>query len=471
MFDFSHGVVKMVLIGAFSLCLLMSFQILFLFFPLALWSGASFLVFGLFVSAMARFLPVPFLLLLPYIFFRATTLVSGIAIESGGYMKEIETLGEPTGAYIRLTSIYIIFISFSAIIIEWVYARIKFKDEKLSHIRERTQRHPWVWIFYGVFILFSMYVLSIGFSKGFPFLNNIDRFTFRDEIGGRGFLLYMGNRVLSAYLFGLIIFLCHGIRRYMAIILFLSMIVISVLFGEKFSSLMASFIYVLMPAYLISQTLQRRIFSQVIPAIASVAVLTIPIVLMVYGWAEKPQEAIEKLSTRMVGQGEVWFVADSNEKDAFNFEREHINHIVVSTVSSNANEMITQEPYIGAVYFMHEYLPPALLSLFLESPSLTLTYSFEAYLLVAFGWIGMFLPLLFYAGIHALTLLYLCWSIQNARPVSIFFAGKLLAWMIVGLSQGYLFMIFGFKIFVLVGLAIIYEIFSSILSKKRAGSV
>jgi hypothetical protein len=471
MLNLSAGLGKTLIPLAFFLCVLGVVQVLFLAFPSAIWSIFAFVIYGLYVCTLAKFTPVSFLLLLPYIFFRATTLLSGVAIESGGYMEDFETQGEATGAYIRLTAVYLIFISFASYLIEWGFSYLRLQSDDLSSIRERTQRHPWVWIFYGIFILFSFYVLVIGVTKGFPLFSNVDRLTFRDEIGGRGYLLYMGNRMLAAYIFGIIIFLCHGMRRLMSVMLFISMIMISILFGEKFTSLMLMAMYVVTPAYLMNSVLQGRILHHLMPAMGAAAVLTLPVILMVYGWSDRPQDALEKLSTRMVGQGEVWYIADRDTDDAFIFDGKSINHIIVSTISPNADEMITTPPFTGVMYFMQNYMTPGMLSLFLERSSLTLTFGFEPYLLVVFGWVGMILPLCFYGAVYATALLYLAWSIQKARPISIFIAGKLLIWMVVGLAQGYLFMIFGLKLLLMAGAAFIYELISSTLSKKRNGNI
>lgn len=470
MLNLSGGIGKVIFFLAFFLCLLGMTQLLFLAFPSAIWSLISFLIFGGYICAMASFVPVSFLLLLPYIFFRATTLVSGVAIEYGGYMEDFETMGEPTGAYIRLTAIYILFISFASLVIEWIYVYIKSNGhDDLLYVRERTQRHPWIWIFYSIFIVFSLYVLMIGFTEGFPFLTSADRLSFRD-VGGRGYIFYMSNRMLAAYLFGIIIFLCQGIRRYLAVLLFISMVIISILFGEKFTSLMLITMYVITPAYLMSKTLQGNILKHILPAMGAASLLTIPVILMVYGWSDRPQDAMEKLSTRMVGQGEVWYVADRDTDDAFRFDGRDISHVMMSTISPNADDLVTIAPYSGVMYFMQKYMTLGMLALFLERPTLTLTFGFEPYLLVVFGWVGMILPLFFYAGIYALALLYLAWAIQNARPISIFAAGKLLIWMVVGLAQGYLYMIFGFKLLMMVGAVFIYELISSLLSRKRSGT-
>ncbi|OFW88910.1 MAG: hypothetical protein A3B66_06955 [Alphaproteobacteria bacterium RIFCSPHIGHO2_02_FULL_46_13] len=469
MLNLSAGLGKTLIPLAFFLCLLGVIQVLFMAFPSAIWSVFALAIFGVYVCTLAKFTPVSFLLLLPYIFFRATTLLSGVAIESGGYMEDFETQGKATGAYIRLTAVYLIFISFGATIIEWGFNYLRSKSEDLLLIRERTQRHPWVWGFYAIFIIFSLYVIMIGLTEGFPFLTSADRLGFRD-VGGRGYIFYMTNRMLAAYLFGIIIFLCSGTRRFMAIMLLISMIIISILFGEKFTSLILIAMYVVTPAYLMNKSLQGSILHHLIPAIGAVAVLTLPVILMVYGWSDRPQDALEKLSTRMVGQGEVWFIADRDTDDAFIFEGKSINHILVSTISPKADEMALEPPFMGVMYFMNNYMTPGMLSLFLERPALTLTFGFEPYLLVVFGWIGMILPLCFYAGVYAAGLLYLAWGIQKARPISIFIAGKLLIWMVVGLAQGYLFMIFGFKLLIMAGAAFLYELISSILSQKRNGN-
>ncbi len=465
----SGKIAKIGILTVLSLFLLLLANLCFLAVPSVFWSVLSFLLFGGYLCGLAVISPVSFMLLLPYIFFRLTVLVSGIAIENGGYMEDLEIMGEASGAYIRLCGVYIVFISFAACVIEWCLKYCLSKNYNLDHLKERTQRHPWVWIFFGIFTAFSIYVLAVGLFKGFQLLTNVDRFKFRDEIGGRAFLLYMGNRFIAALLFGAIIYLCRGLRRNMAIFLFALMIVVSVLFGEKFTSLILMFIYVATPAYLMSRYLQRRILWHMLPSMAAAACLTLPIILMVYGWAERPHDAIDLLSVRMVGQGELWYVADRDTGEAFRFDQEQLVHILQASVIQEGNDIARESPFMGVYYFMNQYMPPGMLAFWLQRPSLTLTFGFEPYLLVVFGWIGMIVPLCFYAGIYALSLSYLAWSIFNARPISIFIAAKILIWIITGLAQGYLFMIFGFKLFLMALAAILYEVVSDILSRKRNG--
>lgn len=467
---FPEGLGKAVLLMASFLSLLGLTQILYLVFPSAIWSVISLLIFGGYVLAMASLTPISFLLLLPYIFFRATSLLSGIAIEYGGYMADFSLAGEPTGAYIRLTAVYIIFVSFASLVIEWLAGYIHQNDKIFNTVRDRTRRHPWVWIFYAIFVLFSLYVIGVGLKNGFPFFTGLDRLAFREELGGRAYIFYMSNRMLAAYLFGIVIFLCQGMRRYMGIFLFLSMIAISILFGEKFASLMLITIYGITPAYLISKELRGRILQHVLPAISVTALLTIPVIMAVYGWPSRTQEALDKISTRIVGQGEIWYVADKDTKDLVRINENDISYLLGATLNPNPEETFEERPYMGVWYFMHNYMDPVSLKLFLKRTSLTLTLGFEPYLLVAFGWLGMLLPLCFYAGIYALSLLYLAWGIQNARSISIFAAGKLIIWIVIGLSQGALFMIFGLKMLILVASIIVYELISAHLSRKRAGA-
>ena len=272
---------------------------------------------------------------------------------------------------------------------------------------------------------------------------------------------------MAALILGIIIYLCTGLRRNMALVLFILMIGISVLFGEKFTSLMLIAIYGLTPAYILSGHLRQNILKHLLPAIAAISVMTLPIILAVYGWGDRPQDAIEKMTTRMVGQGELWFAADQATDYAFRADSDVVNLNLASLITSDTEGVVLQSPYLGVNYFMYNYMDLESLSLFLARPSLTLTFGLEAYFLISFGWIGMLFPFALCAIFYVVPLLYLAWGIENARPTSIFLAGKLLIWMVVGLAQGFIYLIFGYKIIIFFGFAIFYELVSNYLSKRQ----
>ncbi|WP_413698791.1 hypothetical protein ACLKMH_14455 [Psychromonas sp. KJ10-10] len=79
-------------------------------------SGLSFIIFCGYVFHFLKVSPYVAIPLLGFIFIRFTELLSGIFIENGGYLTETGLFGEVTGAFMKLTFYYIIFLNLSVLL-------------------------------------------------------------------------------------------------------------------------------------------------------------------------------------------------------------------------------------------------------------------------------------------------------------------------------------------------------------------
>lgn len=447
-------------IAGFAILGLTILNIMTFIYPLALYSIVSVGLFCFYVIALARYAPVSFILLLKYIFFRFTTLISGIAIEFGAEMPELGVIGEPTGSTTRLVMVYVFFITVSAIVIELAKHMV---IERMCDIGKRNglQFHAWVPLFFLVLSFFTLIVLVIGSKTGYPILTGISRLAFREEVGSKIFLLYMSNRSIFVALLGLLIAVCTGLRRNLSIFFFLMLIFVSVLFGEKFTSLVSMVILVIIPSIILDKKVQSLNLTKLGGALAVITAFTVPIILSVYGWDKDPVLALERLTSRFAGQGQLWFVADKDVSCFLCLDLEALQHNLISFISTSPNILVNQTPYLGVKYFMFNYMEVGLLFLFLETQALTLTFGLEGYLLATNGWLLQLLPLSICAATYSVALSYLMYSFYKHDPISIFFALKLLIWINVGLQQGELWLVFGYKIILFSLVCLFYERFIS----------
>jgi hypothetical protein len=425
-------------------------------YPTALYSIIGLGIFCLFTVALARHAPVSFILLLKYIFFRFTTLISGIAIEFGAEMPELGLIGEASGSTVRLIMVYVFFITVSAVVIELIKKVIV---ERANDYKARIniQFHIWVPLFFLALTLVTVIVLIIGSKAGFPMFTGNSRLAFREEVGSKFFLLYMTNRSIFVALLGLLIAVCTGLRRKLSISLFLMLIGVSILFGEKFTSLVSMAMLVIIPSIILNGKIQSLNLAKLGAALTVITAFTVPIILSVYGWSEDPILALERLTGRFAGQGQLWFVADRDVSCLICLDLEALQHNLVSFLSTNASELSNHPPYFGAKYFMFNYMESGLLFLFLETKALTLTFALEAYLLSTNGWMLQLLPLTMCAVTYAMALSYLMYGFFKSDPISIFFALKLLIWINGALQQGELWFLFGYKIVIFTLICFFYE--------------
>lgn len=454
------GIAHVCRVAGFAIFGLTILNIMTLIYPAEIYSIASLGVFCFFAVALARHSPVSFILLLQYIFFRFTTLISGVAIEFGAEMPELGLIGEATGSTTRLVMVYVFFITVSATIIELIKKAIM---ERIGDFERRNnlQFHAWVPLFFFVLSVFTLIVLVIGSKAGFPLFTGMSRLEFREVVSSKVFLLYMTNRSIFVALLGLLIAGCTGLRKKISVILFLMLIGVSILFGEKFTSLVSMAMLVIIPSIILNRKVQSLNLTKLGTALAIITAFTVPIILSVYGWSDDPVLALEMLTSRFAGQGQLWFVADRDVNCLVCLDLEALQYNLISFISTNPSDLANQSPYFGAKYFMFNYMEVGLLFLFLETQALTLTFGLEGYLLATNGWLLQLLPLSICAATYAVALSYLMYSFYKYDPISIFFALKLLIWINVGLQQGELWLVFGYKIILFSLICLFYERFIS----------
>jgi len=449
-------IIKLLKSAVYILFSLWILNVLSYFSPSPTFAIIAIILFIFFIERLSKFAPTTFILLFSFIFFRLTCLISGISIEYGAELVELELMGYATGAMLRLAMVYIFFITISSVVIEWFYYRFNAVLDR-DYYSSQLQGKNWVWLLFFAITLLTLIALLIGAKTGFPLITGESRLAFRELAGSKVFLLYISNRQIFILLLGVVYALCIGYKRKVSLALYMLTIFVAILFGEKFTSLITLSVLMFTPALLLSKRLYNLNLTKLVIPIIILSLFTVPIILYVYGWNEDPLMAIEKLTNRFAGQAQLWFVADSEMPYLFSFDLNSFIHNIHSFINLNGFELANSPPYFGARYFMYNYMSDDLLFLFLETDALTLTMAFEPYLLMTNGWIGQLLPLTICAIAYAFNLTYLHFGIIKGDFISLFLSVKLLIWSSIAVQQGELYFIFGVKFLLFCLIAFIYE--------------
>lgn len=276
------------------------------FYISPVWAYLAFLCFAAFCAALAKVRPASFILLSPLLFLRVTEMIAGIPIESGVFITELGVHGEATGAFTRLSAIYILLFWVSSSFVESYWNRVSGDYIRLPEIIGGLKG---VRIFYAVMFSMLFYALLLGLREGFPLLTGSDRFAFRRVLDDRIFLSFINNRQILALILGLL--LLDVSRRKANIALIILLYGVSILFAEKFTSLAMMTLLILMPSALLYVARQGEVsIRKTLAVLGFITVLTIPLVLLVYGFQEDSELAFEKLFSRMAAQAEFWWSAD-----------------------------------------------------------------------------------------------------------------------------------------------------------------
>jgi len=450
----SHGLFLFGLLTTLAILLLLS-QIVTS--SLLSW-GALFYYIALCLFVI-KYHPSAFVLLLWFSFVRLTTMISGVAIESGGYMPEMLTTGYPSGAFVRLAAVYTAGILGGVFLLEMIMRHMP--DIK------RYDRHNsslWVYPVFAIVLLCCGWALLIGLKHGFPALEGIDRMLYWKQVSSRFLYFFLGNRSIFCLFLGLIYAVTSGGKKKSALMISILILVISLLFAEKFTSICVMIFSFITPVFLRDRTLLTKLTSRLIPLGALIAIITLPAILLAYGVFDDKESSIQRLRTRATSQAEIWFMADKTQDDIFQVDFLRLAHNTKAITSRDPLRYVRSAPYLGAKDFMVTHMDEERYAHYAER-SVSLTLATEGYLLKIFGHAGMIPAYLLLTGVYCAYLSYLFYAIMIASPFRLLMIAKLLVWANYGLNQGYFYSIIGFKPFILIGMMISFEIITRTIQK------
>ncbi|MEM7650459.1 MAG: DUF6418 domain-containing protein [Pseudomonadota bacterium] len=434
------------LIGALALMMIGAIAI-----PSAFWSWTALVHYIALSAVLLRFMPQAFILLLWFIFIRFTTLISGALIEGGAYMPELLLNGEVTGAFVRLEMLYTLGLTYAAVTINSLVKRIPPMPKQTPDIR------LWSLAAFAVIAALCAGAALIGIQHGFPALTGTDRILYRQQVSSRYLSFFLGNRPVMAALLGLIYAVSKGQIRICAGGLFAAIMIISLLFAEKFTSIALILLTFATPILLIGLQKGQRLSRKIIVLAGAIGIITTPAILNAYGVFEDPAAAFKRLEARAASQGQLWYVQDFQTEKWFKFDTERVNHNLKALASPLPESFARNTPYLGARDFMATYFEPSRYKHYIER-GVTATMATEGYLLKLFGYVGMLPAYAALLAVYCAMLSYFALAIYSINPVRLLLSAKLLVWANFALNQGYFYLLLGLKPLVLIVAIACFEI-------------
>lgn len=412
-----------------------------------------------------RYYPLASILLLWFIFMRLTMMLSGVSIESGAFMPEINMLGEANGALVRLEFVFATTIFISVLFINRL---LKYFPAPKKDMEARIAQ--WAYPAFALTIFVCVGILSIGFQNGFPLIEKIDRMVYWGMVESRFLDSFVSNRIILVLLLGVVFTGCNGLKKYLSMALFIMLIVTSVLFSEKFTSLCLMLVYFVTPSFFLRPELVKSLNKRIALLAVAIPALTLPFILIAYGVQEDAGKAMNRLMVRATSQSQLWFVEDQETEAAFKLDAPRALYNVKAITSLNGPDLRLYPPYIGASDFMAEHMTGERYRAY-KKVGVKLTMAMEAYLLKLFGYLGMLPAYWFLVAIFCAQLTYIAYGIVTLNPIRIFFGAKLWVWTDHGLNQGLIYSVFGLKSLLFLAGIIGFEIFIRLVLKPKTEKV
>lgn len=415
--------------------------LLALLFPSAGWALLALILCLAFLATLAATAPAAFILLGPILVLRATELLSGVAIEGGATMVETGVRGVASGAFARLWLLNLLTFSAAAVLISWGWHLLhrRFASAGRSWRRHALPLAAALSVLLGGMTLILAW---FAFRHGIPGVDRIDRFAYLNRLEGTPYRTIMMNRVLLAPLIGVVIAVSR--TRLFGLALLAWLMTLSLLFGEKFTSLLFIVGGAVQPLALLtvarSGMLPWRALSMATLALISIC---LPAILFTYGAIDDPRRAWIRLEQRAVLQGQLWYLADSRgaptRTDTAAFRDD---------VASWADPRV-QRPEIagtrfGLYYVMSRFTPSHRLDDAVAAKN-GFVFAFYPYLLLAGGWFALLAAALLIALLQAAVLLLVAQALDRGRWLAILAFGRVANSIQACLVSGYLWNIAGPK--------------------------
>ncbi len=433
--------------------------------PSAAWAYGALAIYLSLVLGLLRTSPSTFLLFIPLLANRATEFISGAAIESGAYMIETTTYGQATGAFTRLLLIYILFTFTATAAVEamWPRLRVLFKD---APARWESQA-PLIWrCLLIVMSLATLYLIRLGINNGFPLFSTIDRFSYLERVDSPIYSAWMTNRLVIIPFVGALFALpSYRLRSGLLVLWLLSL---SIIFGEKFGSLLLILSIFGIPAGLVHIANDRRIPINFIAGVSgAIIAITIPAVLIAYGALSNFDAAAQRYGQRVALQGQLWYVTDNRFLSATNFDDRALNADISTWMKPGEQDATKAGTRFGLYYVMQPFTASRLLGWTMEGGG-GFIGSLYPYLLMTMGIFGLLIVSSLVALYHAALMRMLAASFAHSNWIAGLLYSRVMSSFYATYSTGYLWNIVGIKTLatLLIGLFISWE-FNRPLSTSR----
>ena len=420
-------------------------------YPSAAWAYVALGIFASMCFGLLRTSPATFLLFVPLLTARLTEFLSGAAIESGAYMIETMTYGRATGAFTRLLLIYLLFFLTATFVVEVMWPRLKIVFREAPVRWERQANLIWVALLI-IMLGSSAYLVRLGLNNGFPLIDHIDRFAYIEKVDSSIFQAIMRNRPVAVPFIGVLFALSTYRRR--AAFLIIWLLALSILFGEKFSSLVMILSFFAIPAGLTHIANDRPIPIKPIAAICSaIIVITVPAVLIAYGALDNFDAAANRYGQRVALQGQLWYVTDDKYLTAFRLDDRAIAADIASWFQPGEQVSTKAGTRFGLYYVMQRFTSSTIMGWTMDGGG-GFVFSLYPYLLLSLGMVGLLVVSSIIAFYHAIVMRLLAGALAEASWLASVVLGRVMSSFYGTYSTGYLWNIFGVKTLITLAVAL-----------------
>lgn len=419
--------------------------------PSAGWAYGALAVFGSLCFGLLRTSPATFLLFVPLLALRITEFISGGAIEAGAYMIETAVTGQPTGGFTRLLLIYLLFFLTATLVVEAAWPRLA---PLFRNAPERWEpQGALIWkALLVVAAVMTVYLVRLGINNGFPLISHIDRFAYLEKINSPIYSAWITNRLVLVPFVGVL----FGTPRYrlQGALLLVWLLAFSILFGEKFTSLLMILSVFSIPAGLVHIANDRPIPTGVIGAIAlGVVTITVPAVLIAYGALTDFDAAAKRYGDRVALQGQLWYVTDNRYLAVARLDDRALGADVATWLRPGEQDATKVGTRFGLYYVMQRFTPSRTMGWTMEGGG-GFVFSLYPYLLLTMGIVGLLFVSSLIAIFHAWVMRMLAQTLAETNWIASILFGRVLSSIYAGYSTGYMWNFFGIKNLVTLAVAL-----------------
>jgi hypothetical protein len=376
-------------------------------------------------------------LVVPFFILHCSVMVSLVAIESGGLMKEMGIVGYSSTSGASYVIYSLIFLVSSTL----TFARLQRRSVQSGWLHEQgDDRRPFILSLASLAIGFvaTSYLIFAGLRTGFPLLTGTDRFAFRSAEADILTLNLLNLKFTIAAAIGVGgAFSATTLLRNLHHFLFSSYVAVSFLYGDKFFIILSSAAFYAMP-FLLRNPMEiaraiRRLTPFALLAIISVAGVT-TFVYSDYG-SLGLEETLTKLGERVAGQGQLWFMVVEDSPSWLNLNTTIVKENLASVFSGSGTNYAFEHK-LGPFHFVEKYMPSAMYLSFLRNGGwVTPTMVFEAYGLVTFGYLGLAFGMSLMGIVAGYAAHFLARSIMTGNPVNVLLPAYVMAQLVSFMAQ------------------------------------
>ena len=401
------------------------------------------------IGRMFSIHPVALVFLAPFIILNLSVMVSLIAIESGTLMKEMGVTGHASPAGASYVIYCLIFLLAATQTFRRLQLRLQTKHpEKAASATAESALLDYAALCIGG--LAALYLIAAGLRTGFPLITGTDRFQFRANTADIVTLNLLNLKFTIGAMLGVgAAWSTSRWRTSLHHLVFAAYIVVSFLYGDKFFIVLIASCFYAMPFLVRDPRRVAGVVRQSAPWVIIMLLGVCSVTLFIYsGYGRLSlEDTLTKLATRVAGQGQLWFLAVEDAPRWIGFDTEIVSQNLGSVFANPAATYVF-EHRLAAFHFVEKYSPSAMYVSFLHNGgTVTPTMVFEAYGLVAFGFVGLAVLMLLMGVIVGMLLHWLARALLSGNPINALLPAFVLSQSIAFMSQATVYSLVSLSIF------------------------